>query len=128
MKNLSLKTVLAAAVLCGAALSATPAHAIAYYDDYGRAYYYNTWGQRVYYDTGYNRPAVVDEGTRYHYYYPDRTQTTYVDEQPGKTVTTTVSQPAQTCRSFDHTIQVNGELHSMTGTECMQSDGNWVEQ
>jgi hypothetical protein len=136
MKKLALKTFLGLA-LALAALSAAPALAISYYDDFGRAYYFNNWGQQIYYDTGYDA-AVVEEQRSYNYYYPyypapvgDRTTTTTIESGPGlraRTVTYTSAVPAETCREYSYTVRVNGQMQNTTGTECMQPDGSWLRQ
>jgi hypothetical protein len=114
-------------VLGLAAFSAVPAHAVTYYDDYGRAFYYNTWGQKVFYDTGYNQAApantVVREERQYRYYYPADADSSSYNQQV--TTTTYQVQPQPACREYHQTVQQNGELRSETRTECQQSDGTW---
>jgi hypothetical protein len=141
MKLLSFKTALAALVLAGAALAASPASAVSYYDDMGRAFYYNNQGQKVFYDTGYNAPefdaqyerdriaaraaaagGVVKEEREYRYYYPTST----VAPQKSEVITTTyTAAPQPVCREYQETVQQNGQLRYQSRTECMQSDGTW---
>jgi hypothetical protein len=133
MKKLGLRLLLGLAFGV-AALSAAPALAISYYDDFGRAYYFNNWGQKIYYDTGYN-DSVVEENRTYSYYYPapqvDRSTTTTIERGPGmtaRTVTYTSAVPAATCREYNYSVRVNGQMQSTTGTECLQPDGSWIRQ
>jgi surface antigen len=94
MKTVS-KIALAALVIAGTIATATPAHAVSYYDSYGRPYYYNTWGQPVYYDTGYNATTVYAPAPAAQ---PVYTQTTYSAAQPvyqeQRSTTTTYSNDA----------------------------------